>query len=85
MLSSHGPWTTGPTALQVGSLQGQVATLLSNQPNTTSVARAIFDSGGDAEGGAGSLVVDLTTTAVGAERDTVLQQFQAALQTLVVP
>lgn len=85
MLRSRGHWTSGPSAIQVGPLHGQVATLLSNQPNTTSVARAIFDSGSATAGVAGSLVVDLTTSAVGAERDTVLQQFQTALKTLAVP
>ena len=85
MLRSRGPWTTGPSAIQVGPLQGQVATLVSDQPNTTSVGRAIFDTAGATAGLAPSLTVDLTTTAIGAERATVLQQFQDALKTLVVP
>jgi hypothetical protein len=59
--------------------------VLSDKPNTTSVASAICDSSGATSGVAASLVVDITTSAVGAARDTVFQQFQAALKTLAVP
>lgn len=85
LLRGRGPWTSGPSSIQVGPLQGQVTTLLSDRPNTTSVARAIFDTGGGISGVVGSLTVDLTTSATGSQRDMVLQQFQTALQSLSLP
>jgi hypothetical protein len=85
LLRGRGPWTTGPSSLQVGPLRGQVATLLSDRSDTTSVARAIFDTGGSAGGLVGSLTVDLTTTATGSQRALALQQFQTALQSLSLP